>query len=286
MDQPRKELAALLRPRLKDPGFNEGAFLRRFDEVLDAGGMRRDSEAPPAPPPLVQKPQGTPISKWQAMIDLPLLRIAFPTNSAAVLAEWVEPTRTACVRWGIDLPREIASFLGNISVESQDLKLMTESLNYSVDALIAKFGRHRISIADARRYGRAPGQTANQEALANILYGGEWGRANLGNTEPGDGWRCKGFGPKQLTGRSNQQRFADAVAMTLEEAQRYMRTPEGGMMAAGWFWLDKNMDAKAATPGIEDDRRAVNGGTFGLTEVGIAFDRILHELLRRERIAA
>jgi putative chitinase len=161
---------------------------------------------------------------------------------------------------------------------------MTESLNYSVEALIAKFGRHRISIDDARRYGRAPGHPANQEALANILYGGEWGRVNLGNTEPGDGWRCKGFGPKQLTGRSNQQRFADAMGLTLEQAQAYMRTPEGGMMAAGWFWLDKNMDARAATPGWRDDRVAVNGGTFGLSDVEVAADRILHELLRRERI--
>jgi putative chitinase len=286
MDQPRRALVDLLRPRLKPPAFNEHGFLERFDAILDAGGMRRDAVVAPAPL-LVPKPNTAPVSTWQAMIDLPLFRLAFPTNSAAALAGWVEPTRLACVRWGIDLPREIASFLGNISVESQDLKQLTENLNYSVEALIAKFGRHRISVAEARRYGRIDGkQKANQEALANILYGGEFGRAQLGNIHPTDGWDCRGFGPKQVTGRSNQQRFADAMGMTLEQAQAFMRTPEGGMMAAGWFWLDKNMDAKAATPGWRDDRVAVNGGTFGLSDVEIAADRILHELLRRERAAA
>lgn len=50
MKQPRKDLVDLLRPRLVDPGFNDGAFLKRFDEILDAGGMRRDAAAPaPAP---------------------------------------------------------------------------------------------------------------------------------------------------------------------------------------------------------------------------------------------
>lgn len=135
----------------------------------------------------------------------------------------------------------------------------------------------------ANRYGRNASHPANQEMLANILYGGEWGRKNLGNIYLTDGWDCRGFGPKQLTGRSNQQKFADAMGMTLPEAQAYMRTPEGGMMAAGWFWKTKNMDAKAATPGVEDDRIAINGGTFGLAVVQTGFAAILTELLEREK---
>ncbi len=223
------------------------------------------------------------LSKWQAMIDLTLLKLAFPANHD--LAEWVEPTRAACVRWGIDTLREIASFLANINVESAGLTRLTESLNYSSDALIAKFGRHRISVEDARRYGRNAHHPADQEALANILYGGEFGRKNLGNIHPTDGWNCRGFGPKQVTGRANQQAFADAMGMTLAEAQAYMRTPLGGMMAAGWFWRSHDLDTKAATPGVEDDRRAINGGTFGLTEVEHTFDALIEEMLRREKLS-
>lgn len=236
-----------------------------------------------APKPVALKPADTVLTFAQRQIDLALLRIAFPANNAAGLAPWVEPTRNACVRWGIDTFREVASFLANINVESAGLTRLSESLNYSTEALIAKFGRHRISIADANRYGRKAGQSANQEALANILYGGEWGAKNLGNTQPGDGWRFRGYGPKQLTGRANQSDFAEAVGKPVDDIPAYVRTPEGGMMSAGWFWKSHDLDAKAATPGLEDDRRAINGGTFGLADVERIFDALIEELIRREK---
>lgn len=225
------------------------------------------------------------MTNWvQDQIDLNLLDLAFPANTREGLAQWVEPTKAAAARWGIDTVRELASFLANINVESGGLLRLTESLNYATEAIIKLFGRHRISIEDARRYGRNAAHPADQEALANILYGGEFGRQNLGNTKPNDGWICRGFGPKQITGRANQQAFADAVGMTLEQAQAYMRTPEGGMAAAGWFWRSHGLDAKAATPGWADDRIAINGGTNGLAEVEAGADRIVAELLRREKL--
>jgi putative chitinase len=82
-----------------------------------------------------------------------------------------------------------------------------ESLNYSVDGLLKTFGRHRISEADARRYGRSGNRPADQRAIANIVYGGEWGAKNLGNTQPGDGWRFRGGGLPQTTGRRNFAKF-------------------------------------------------------------------------------
>lgn len=221
----------------------------------------------------------------QAQIDLPFLRIAFPASNAAGLAPWVEPTQQACVRWGIDTFREVASFLANINVESAGLTRLSESLNYKTEVLIAKFGRHRISIEDAQRYGRNSAHPANQEALANILYGGEFGRKNLGNTKPGDGWLFRGYGPKQITGRANQTAFAEAAGILLADVPAYIRTPEGGMMSAGWFWKSHDLDAKAATPGLADDRRGINGGTFGLPDVEQIFDKLIDELLRREKLA-
>jgi putative chitinase len=221
----------------------------------------------------------------QDQIDIALLDMAFPANTREGLAQWVEPTKATCIRWGIDTIREVASFLANINVESAGLTRLTENLNYSSDALIKLFGRHRISIADAQKYGRNAAHPANQEMLANILYGGEWGKKNLGNIKPNDGWVCRGFGPKQITGRANQQAFADAVGMTLESAQAYMRTPEGGMMAAGWFWKSHGLDAKAVTPGVADDRKAINGGALGLAEVEAGFNKLVAELLRREKLA-
>lgn len=223
------------------------------------------------------------LSFAQQQIDAAFLKIAFPQSSLAELEQWVEPTRQACVKWGIDTFREVASFLANISVETAGLTRLEESLNYSVRALIEKFGRHRISVADANRYGRGNGHPANQEALANILYGGAWGAKNLGNIHHGDGWKFKGYGPKQLTGRHNQSEYAAAIGMPLDDIPAWVRTPEGGMDSAGWYWKSRDMDEVAATPGFRDDRVAVNGGTFGLPEAEDIFDRLIAELLRREK---
>lgn len=280
MTDPRKPIHDLLRPHLKN-GWNDAALLKAFGAELDRLGVAREPAAivvkPPVPP--------VDLSFAQRQIDLDLLNLAFPANNPAGLVPWVLPTQTACARWGIDTFREVASFLANINVESAGLTRLTESLNYSTDALINKFGRHRISVADARRYGRNSDHPANEEALANILYGGEFGRKNLGNTQPGDGWKFRGYGPKQLTGRANQTAFAEAMGMDVEEVPAFIRTPEGGMMSAGWFWKSHGLDAKAATPGVEDDRRAINGGVFGLADVERIFDLLIDELLRREKAA-
>jgi putative chitinase len=140
------------------------------------------------------------------------------------------------------------------------------------------------------RLGRKPGEGPlsldRQAEIANILYGGEFGRKQLGNTEPGDGWAMRGYGPKQLTGRDNQTRFAEAMGISVDEVPALIRTREGGMMSAGWFWKSHNLDAKAATPGVEDDRRAINGGLLGVAEVDATFDKLIAEMLRRERAAA
>jgi putative chitinase len=78
-----------------------------------------------------------------------------------------------------------------------------ESLNYSVEGLINTFGRHRISVADARRLGRSGTRPADQVSIGNIVYGGPWGKDNLGNTEPGDGYKYRGGGMDHCTGRAN-----------------------------------------------------------------------------------
>jgi putative chitinase len=94
-----------------------------------------------------------------------------------------------------------------------------ESLNYSVQGLLGTFGRHRISEADARRLGRKTGEPAlskqRQREIANIIYGGEWGRRNLGNTMPDDGWIYRGRGMAHDTGRRNYKLSGEAVGVDL-----------------------------------------------------------------------
>lgn len=212
-------------------------------------------------------------------IGMEAFKIAFPSNTEENLSKWIEPMKAACQEFGIDTQREICSFLANISVESNDLRTLVESLNYRVEGILKTFGRHRISEADARRLGRKPGEGPlsedRQRQLANILYGGEFGKKNLGNIKPNDGWDFRGHGPKQTTGRSNTQKVADYLKIPIEQVPAYVITPVGGSRSAGFFWKTHDLDAKAATIGLEDDRRAINGGLLGLDVVTDRFNKLM-----------
>lgn len=165
-------------------------------------------------------------------------------------------------------PKRAAMFLGQIAVESGGFKQVVESLNYSADALKKLFGRHRISLEDAERYGRRAGHPADQKALANILYGGDFGRKQLGNTQTGDGWKFRGRGLKQLTGRDNVRRFSRAWLgdeSLLDNPDR-IADPDGAVASAIWFWAANQLNAEADRGTVQSVTRIINGGQNGLPE--------------------
>lgn len=245
--------------------------------------LRAISPSLPTQPVLRPEPRiAQDLSFAQRQIDLDFLCLAFPQNKRANLQQWVKPAQDACYRWGIDTFREVASFFANISVESAGLTVLEEDLNYSARRM-AEVWPGRFAIGGKAKNGPnalANSLAHNPERLANNVYANRMGN---GPPASGDGWEYRGFGPKQLTGKTNQSAFAKAMGILLSSVPAYVRTPEGGMMSAGWYWKSNNMDAKAATPGWKDDRIAVNGGTIGLPQVEAIADKLINELLRRER---
>jgi putative chitinase len=217
-----------------------------------------------------------------AMISAPLLALAASPRPLAELEPWVAPMRAACAKVEINTIRRVAAFIAQIGHES-DFKPRSENLNYSVEGLLKTFGRHRISAADCNRFGRKTGQPANQQAIANCIYGGAWGAENLGNTQPGDGWLFRGVGPLQVTGRSNMTRFAKFLGRSLEETLAYARTLEGGIMAAAWFWEENDINRLADTPGVADETKRINGGQNGLAHRKQLFDRLVDRMLEIEK---
>ncbi len=279
----------ILPPEARKPIFDaakaRGAVFRTLADVgeLDAGidaALAMLGDGGLAAPLAIAMPSS---AKPIGLIDAALLKIACPENTLPELALWVEPTRAACARWGIDTLREIASFLANIGVESAGLTRLTENMNYSAKRMAEVWpGRFAIN-PHAAMAARLPNALAralahNPEKLANHVYANRMGN---GPPDSGDGWRYRGYGPKQLTGAYNQARFAEAAGIPLAEMPAYLQTREGGMMSAGWFWFDNGMDALAATAGIEDDRQAINGGQIGVDEVRRRFNALIAELLRR-----
>lgn len=117
-----------------------------------------------------------------------------------------------------------------------------ENMNYSVAGLRATFGRHRISDADCRKYGRSKSQSANQVAIANIVYGGEFGRTQLGNVMPGDGWKYRGGGMCHNTGRRNAERADQDMGL----GGAYLANPD--------VILDIDIAAREMVTGMETGR--------------------------------
>lgn len=138
--------------------------------------------------------------------------IAACTGASIERAEvYAGPLAQAMTTYDITTPLRQAMFLANAGVESSNLTSTIENLNYKATALIKVFGRHRISIEDANKYGRTDKQAANQEMIANCIYGGVWGAKNLGNDRYGDGWKYRGHGLFQNTGRFNIAKVRDRL---------------------------------------------------------------------------
>ncbi|QBF26859.1 hypothetical protein EXN22_14605 [Pseudomonas tructae] len=141
-----------------------------------------------------------------------LLLQIFP-NARPVAGIFLPALNRAIACHKINSPLRVAAFLAQIGHESGQLRNLVESLNYSVESLLAKFSRDRISETDAKAYGRAAGRPANQQTIANCVYGGAWGTKSLGNKRPGDGWLYRGRGMIQITGLVNYIPCAAALGL-------------------------------------------------------------------------
>lgn len=161
---------------------------------------------------------------------------------------------------------DLEDFLPNILHESAGLTQLEENLNYTPESLLATFGAHRITPEQAQAVGRVPGKhAADQKAIANIVYGGEWGRKNLGNILPDDGWRYRGRGMIQITGADNYRRVGELVGQNLEGIPDLLAQPRFALEACIAWWEDKIPDSLLGE--TTTIRKRVNGGTLGLDDV-------------------
>ena len=182
----------------------------------------------------------------------------------AVAAErFAIPIERACAEFGIASERAKSHFIGQLAHESGDFRIMRESLNYAADRLVPTFGAHRITHAQAQALGRTDTRPANQRGIANVVYGGRWGRENLGNVEIDDGWRFRGTGLIQLTGRDNFRRASQALfgdARLLDDPDR-LAEPEIAARAAAWFFaVDKRLIPWAELDDLLAVSRGINLG--------------------------
>lgn len=184
-----------------------------------------------------------------------------PTNPDA--DEWYPIAVDFFKEYDINTPNRIAGFMAQCAHESNDFKNLEENLNYSVDNLLRVFPRYfGKGKADPREYARNP------EKLANYVYmdANRSKSGALGNTQAGDGWRFRGGGIKQLTGRNNYATFAKDIGMSTEDAADYVRTKKGAFESACWFWKKNGIAKYADADDIVGMSKRINGGEIGLPD--------------------
>jgi putative chitinase len=221
-----------------------------------------------------------PMPKPIALIDAQLLALACPPLPVADREATAAAVRAACARFEINTVRRIAAFIAQTTVESH-LQRITENLNYEAQRM-ADVWPSRFSVT-GKKGGRANAKAMSlahkPEALANEVYANRMGN---GPPESGDGWRYRGDGLLQLTGKNNWTGLAAAISKPLDETLLYVRTTlEGAVMSAAWFWEENDINRLADTPGVTDETKAINGGDTGLAERKRVFDLVVAELLRR-----
>ena len=175
---------------------------------------------------------------------------------------WYDALCEILPKYGITTERRVAHFLSQCAHESAGFKRLEENLNYSAKALRSVFGRYfgNPPKADADEYARNP------EMIANRVYNDTFRKYKMGNVEEGDGWRFRGRGLKQLTGRDNYTRFGKSVGMSAEEASEYVATPAGAIESACWFWDANNLNDIADGDDVKRMTKKINGGSIGLDD--------------------
>ena len=180
--------------------------------------------------------------------------------------KWLEPLNATFEKFEINTPKRQAAFIGQCAHESNNFNVLEEGLNYKAEALMALFSRARISEEDCKKYGRTADHPANQVEIANHIYGGEWGKKNLGNTELGDGSKFHGRGLIQLTGRANYEKCGNAIGTDLLSNPNALLEPLYAVLSAGWFWSTKGLNSIADTWDTVTITKKINGGTIGLDD--------------------
>jgi putative chitinase len=164
----------------------------------------------------------------------------------------------------IDTALRLSHFLAQCGHESAGFKAIQENLNYGAKGLLGIFKKYFPTEVKALQYERKP------EKIANLVYGSRMGN---GDEASGDGYKFRGRGYIQLTGKNNYVAFGKAINEDIAANPDLVAT-KYPLLSAAWFWSSNSLNA-LADKGADDASvtaitKRVNGGTIGLP------DRIKH----------
>lgn len=167
-------------------------------------------------------------------------------------------------KFGINTPLRVAHFLAQCGHESGGFRLTQENLNYSAKGLMGIFKKYFPTEAIANAYQRNP------QKIANKVYSNRMGN---GNEASGEGYKFRGRGYIQLTGKENYTAFGKSIGVDIPSNPDSVASTYA-LASAAWFFskngLHRIADEGASDIVVTKITKRVNGGTIGLA------DRIKH----------
>jgi len=198
------------------------------------------------------------------MIDAPVLRtLGVSSENIDTYLPWLN---MAMVRYEIDSPVRQAMFLSQIAHESGNFRFVEENLNYSVNGLRSVFGKYFANDEIAAQYARQP------ERIANRVYANRMGN---GDEYSGDGWKYRGRGLIQLTGKNNYLTYTMQSNNDSLIDPQIVIEPEYATDSAGWFWATNGLNILADKGDVKRVTRKVNGGYNGLADREAKFGKLM-----------
>lgn len=198
------------------------------------------------------------------MITDAQLRQIMPNLKPVAFAVYLPHLQRAMTEFQINTPLRTAAFVAQLAHESQELGRFEENLNYSWQGLRSVFSKYFLTDAEAKAYERQP------ERIANRVYANRLGN---GSESSGDGWKFRGRGPLQITGRSNYKSCGTSLGIDLVSNPARVAAPEIGFRIAGLFWRKNGLNELADQQKFEEITKRINGGLKGIAERRAYYER-------------
>lgn len=193
---------------------------------------------------------------------------------ANVAETWLPFVQQACERYQINTKNQEAAFIAQCAHESGGFTMLEENLNYRASTMAAcwpnRFGVKNPDGTWAKdaKGARVPNKFAlalerKPEMIANVVYAS---RMANGPTESGEGWKYRGRGLKQLTGKDNYTRCGAAIGADLVNEPDLLLNPKYAALSAAWFWSVNKCGPLAESGDFVGLTKKINGGTIGLED--------------------
>ena len=199
--------------------------------------------------------------------------------------KWLQPLIETCVEFEINTPQRVAAFVAQTSHESGGYTMLSENLNYKAATLAACWPNRFAVLGPDKKPIKENGKlvptaVANSiagkpELIANLVYSSRMGN---GPAESGEGWKYRGRGLKQLTGKDNYARCGQALGVDFVGNPDLLLEPIYAARSAGWFWKANDLSSFADAGDIKGMTKKINGGYIGLEQRQALYDKVMQAI--------